>query len=369
MRRLYRRWLVVLGLPLLLGVGCGSPGAVPAVPGLATEVAAPLVEPPPTPEPAPTAAPVPAPTATPVASPTVGPTATVLAQRPDEFVYIPSTAAAHQPVTVLIALHGMSGDGRAFCTALIQEAERNGWVLVAPTFRFQDWHDPAAVAADDLSSMRRLKTILDDLPQRTGLRIRQRALVYGFSRGGQVAHRFALAYPQRVAGVALLAAGTYTLPVAELTIDGQRRRLPLPYGTADLAQRLGEPVDSTALRRVAFWVAVGGNDRRDQDVPAAWTPYIGPNRLARARAFTAALDRMGVPATLAIFPGVDHREAPEMRAAAAAFLQGLPPDEALVPPSPGLSPPSRRAAAPPALPEAVGRAPSSDARPLPWRRS
>jgi pimeloyl-ACP methyl ester carboxylesterase len=198
--------------------------------------------------------------------------------------------------------------------------------------------------------MRRLTTLLDALPARTGLRIRQRALLYGFSRGGQVAHRFALAYPQRVLGVATLAAGAYTLPVGEMTIDGQRRPLPLPYGTADLAQRLGEPVDPAALRRVAFWVAVGGNDSRDRDVPMAWTAYIGPNRLARARAFKAALDRMGVPATLAIFPGVDHREVPEMRAAATAFLQGLAPDEALVPPRPARSPPPRtRAAAQPAL--------------------
>jgi hypothetical protein len=68
---------------------------------------------------------------------------------------------------------------------------------------------------------------------------------------------------------------------------------------------------------------VGGNDNRDGDVPAAWTAYIGPNRVARARAFAAALERQGVPATLTIFPGVDHREAPEMRASASAFLRSL----------------------------------------------
>jgi pimeloyl-ACP methyl ester carboxylesterase len=166
--------------------------------------------------------------------------------------------------------------------------------------------------------------MIEALPEQTGLSLNRKVLLYGFSRGGQVAHRFALAFPDRVLGVASLAAGTYTLPDSELTIDGRRRSLPLPYGTADLAQRLEVTIDRAALRHVGFWLAVGANDTREGDVPAAWTTYIGPHRLARARAFKAALDRLGAPADLVIFPNIGHDEAAEMRQAACRYLGRLP---------------------------------------------
>lgn len=329
-RRRSNRWLVLL---LLLGVtACGQPALLPPVlPAAADEAvqaAAPAMPAASTPDAArPAATATPLVSATPVTPAPAGvtvppaPAAGVLSF-PDEFVYVPASAAARQPATVLVTLHGMGGEGRVFCRGLLAEADRNGWVLVAPTFRYyENWHDPAAVLKDDVAVVQRLKAMLDQLPELTGLRLRQRVLLYGFSRGSQVAHRFALVYPRRVLGVAALAAGAYTLPVEEWTGGGGRRALPLPFGTADMAQQFGQPADFAALKQVRFWVAVGGSDNRDADVPAAWTPYIGPNRLARARAFKEALDRLGVPAVLTVFPGAGHNETPEMRAAASSFLR------------------------------------------------
>lgn len=267
------------------------------------------------------AADMPAPTVVPTAVPTVRPAST--ATPSDDFLYVPPTAMVKQPVTVLVALHGVGAEGRGFCKNLLAEADRNGWVVLAPTYRYGNWHDPAAVARDDLTILPRLKAAIDAVPERTGLRVRDRALLYGFSRGGQVAHRFALAFPRAVLGVATLSAGTYTLPVSEWGTNGARQPLPLPFGTADLGARLGITPDTAALGRVSFWVGVGGQDNRDADVPPAWTTYIGPNRVERARSFKAALDRLGIPAALTIFPGVDHSETPAMRAAASAYLRGL----------------------------------------------
>lgn len=340
-RGLRHRWLwlglLVTGL-CLLG---GSTGVPPMAPSAAEPVA---VTPTSAPRradavnvgggpPSPTAAVVapavvrasatPAPAETRVPTPATPPTSLVLQRPGEDFVYVSAAARQLPSATILVALHGVSGEGPGFCGSLLHEADRNGWVVLAPTFRYQNWHDPAAVAQEDVTILRRLLATLDGLPERVGLRLRRQVLLYGFSRGGQIAHRFALAYPDRVLGVATIAAGTYTLPQNELRVNGVTRPLPLPYGTADLAQRLETAAEPQALRRVAFWVAVGDRDNRDADVPAAWTAYIGPNRLARARSFKAALDRLGVPADLAIFAGVDHRETPEIRQAASMFLRTL----------------------------------------------
>src|SRR5581483_5075270 len=99
-------------------------------------------------------------------------------------------------------------------------AAQNGWILVAPTFHYRDNFNPDSVLQDDTQLIPRLKQYLDELPARTGLPIRPRVLLYGFSRGGQIVHRFAEFYPDRTLAVALFAAGTYTLPVPTVDASG-----------------------------------------------------------------------------------------------------------------------------------------------------
>lgn len=125
----------------------------------------------------------------------------------------------------------MGGGGAAFSRELLACAAANDWIVVAPTFAYRDYRDPALVRGDDTIFLPRLAAILDGLPARTGLALRPRVLLYGFSRGAQTAHRFATIYPERVLGVAALSAADYTLPTAVAPGDG--RPLPFPYGVAD----------------------------------------------------------------------------------------------------------------------------------------
>src|SRR5262249_39187166 len=150
--------------------------------------------------------------------------------------------------------------------------------------------------------------------------VASRAMLFGFSRGAQLAHRFALYFPTRVRAVAALSAGTYTLPDSALSIGGREVTLPLPYGLADLDRWVGHPCNDRALTRVPFWIAVGSTDNRDGDVPRAWDPYIGTNRIARARSFVDALHHHRVRAGLTIFPGVDHALTPAIEDSVYTFL-------------------------------------------------
>ncbi|HEY3082832.1 MAG TPA: alpha/beta hydrolase-fold protein [Chloroflexota bacterium] len=241
---------------------------------------------------------------------------------PSVYLYVPAGLQGQAtPAQVVFALHGMGGEGKGFSQALIGAAEQNGWVLVAPTFRYRNWRDPATVAEDDLALTHDLVALLDTLPGRIGRPVERRAIVLGFSRGAQLAHRFALTYPERTRAVAAMSAGSYTVPSPLDPSQGADRPLLFPFGTADLAWRSGHPIDADALDRIPFWIGVGGDDTTAADVPRQWDTLLGKTRLERARSFVSYLKAAGAPASLAVFPHSGHAMTPEMVSAAVAFLR------------------------------------------------
>ena len=288
-------WLVAL-LALVAAVGCSSPGREL----LDRAASEPQAQPEPT-----------------------SPPAAKVAPSFEYSVHLPPDAEARQPLTVLVALHGMGGNGADFSRRLIEDADRNGWLLVAPTLSYRDWRDPEQVRRDGSDLLPGLKAMLDELPARTGLAVRKRALLYGFSRGGQMAHRFALFFPRATRGVVALSTGTFTLPATRIRLGADETPLAFPYGVGDLEQIEGRPFDPTSLRQVDFWVGVGERDNQATELPHQWDPYIGTTRVERARSFARALAQLGTHAELTVFPGAAHEMTDDMRARAVAFLGSL----------------------------------------------
>ena len=244
---------------------------------------------------------------------------------PAHVLYLPTNAAARAAaggLQVLVALHGIGGDGAGFSAPLLDQAERNGWVLVAPTFGYGDWHDPEQVRRDDAYFIPQLKALLDSLPARTGLQMRPRALLYGFSRGGQLAHRFAEFYPRSVLGVASFSCGTFTLPYTSAP-PGTNLSLAFPYGLADVQRYTGRPLDLEGLRQVSFLIGVGAGDNQAADLPHQWDPYLGTTRVERAWSYDQALVSLGISAQVVVFPDGIHFESDDMRSQAMQFLASL----------------------------------------------
>jgi pimeloyl-ACP methyl ester carboxylesterase len=221
-----------------------------------------------------------------------------------------------RPVQVLLALHGMGGNGEAFSKDLIEQADRYGWLIVAPTIDYGDWTNPNVVAREDPLVIRALSDYLDQLPQITGLQVRRMLLVLGHSRGAQLAHRYAEFHPERVLAVAALSAGTYTLPLT----SGPQGTLSFPFGVKDLAQYAGSAFDLARFRGIQFWVGVGGLDTNAADLPRQWDSYEGTTRLQRAQAFEAVMQQMGASSILRVFSDTKHEITSEMRLAACTFL-------------------------------------------------
>jgi pimeloyl-ACP methyl ester carboxylesterase len=237
----------------------------------------------------------------------------------DVFVREPAGADTSQPLQVLIALHGMGGNGADFGSALASQADANGWLIVAPTIQYGDWTDPLQIAHEDPALGAWLSDYVRHLPERSGYTTLPRVLLFGHSRGAQLALRFAQVHPAQVAGVAALSAGTYTLPFSRDMNTGQV--LQYPFGVSDLARMSGgQGFDAQQFQAVPIWIGVGGKDVIDEDVPDAWDPYIGSDRLNRARAFTEALQNVGANVALTEFPNADHTLTEDMRQAGCAAL-------------------------------------------------
>ncbi|MBI4494438.1 MAG: hypothetical protein HY690_16775 [Chloroflexi bacterium] len=239
-------------------------------------------------------------------------------ERPAYLSYVPP--ASRRPAPVLLVLHGHGDRGAVFSAPLLARAQAEGWVLAAPTFEYGDWRNPTQVAREDTLLVQQLRDLIRRLPQETGIRVEPRVLLYGFSRGAQLAHRFALVYPELVRGVAILSAGTYTLPLESMRLEEGAIALDWPYGCADFAARFGHRLNRDQLQAVPFLVGVGELDSNSADLPRQWDRFVGRTRVERASAFAGALAKLGVPTRLVVFPREGHAAAGLARATVLDFL-------------------------------------------------
>jgi predicted esterase len=215
----------------------------------------------------------------------------------------------------------MGGQGEAFARAVVVDADRNGWLVVAPTLPYGDHMDPTQLAEDDIRLSQMLAATLDALPQRLGLKLLPRVLVFGFSRGAQLGHRFAMFYPDHVQAAAVLSAGSYTLPSKEGITESGLASLPLPYGIADVEGRLKRPMNLSLFEKIPFLIEVGAKDDRPGDVPRQFDYLDGTTRVARAKSFDRALESLGMDCQLFIAPNAGHEVNAEMLTGAIKFLR------------------------------------------------
>lgn len=242
------------------------------------------------------------------------------------YIHMPPAPRPGQTLQIILAIHGMGGNGADFGKPLISYADEYGFALVAPTMRYDsNYTDPARVAANDIVLLPELNSLIQALPGVIGYPVHQQVMLFGFSRGAQIVHRFAMFYPEQVSGVALMSAGSYTLPYQEYkTSDSTpKTALRFPFGIADLSTFTGHNFDLEALRKVPFWVGVGGADNATKDVPQAWSPYLGHTRIERANRFYQALQKQGINATFNVFPGIGHTVCNEMKQDGFAFFNKL----------------------------------------------
>ncbi len=233
-------------------------------------------------------------------------------------LYVPVNLQAAHPVEILLALHGYAGSGSGILKRLQSCADQYGWIIVAPTMVYRDYFDPVQLRIDAQQNLPIVHALIDQVRGAiSGFDLAPKLLVYGFSRGAQMADRFSMVYPTEVGAVAALSAGSYTLPNSQ---DAAHRPMLFPFGVSDLQTISDETFDSQAFSQVPFWIGVGARDINPDDTSRAWDTFEGQTRMDRARAFADRLEQRGGSVELHIFGGAGHEETAAMRLSACAFL-------------------------------------------------
>ena len=197
------------------------------------------------------------------------------------YAYVPASGGDKAPVFVTV--HGLSRNAREHARLLAPMCEAHGAVLVAPLFTEEHARDYQRLGREGkgVRADVALEAILEEVSFLTGADTAPIHL-FGFSGGAQFAHRFAMAWPQRVARAAIASSGWYTFP------DGERR---YPYGTRRSRELPDVRFDPEEFLQVPITVFVGDRDTTAEDLRA--TPKVneqqGLHRLERAQNWVRAM--------------------------------------------------------------------------------
>lgn len=235
------------------------------------------------------------------------------------YLYVPRNFAPGG--AVLVSVHGASRGAEAHARAWIETAEREGVAVAAPLFDTATFPDYQRLNFAGPRADLRLDAILKEVSRLTGADV-SRFYLYGFSGGGQFAHRYALVHPGRIRRIVVGAPGWWTWPDPALDYPyGTKKAVDLP---ADVEFRLEE------MLRLPLAVVIGENDtQRDSALRQDGTvdPLQGRNRLERGRRWFEQARRLAqeknIPSgfELYVVDGVGHNGThPAIIARAAAFL-------------------------------------------------
>ncbi len=198
-------------------------------------------------------------------------------------LYIPRKGGKDAPV--FVSVHGISRNAIQQAYLFAPLAERYGVVMVVPYFPEPPFWDYQFLGRKGKGSRAdlALEQILDEVGKLTHAKT-DRLYLFGYSGGGQFVHRFMLAHPDRVAKLAVGAAGWYTMPD-----PGMR----YPYGTRISDKQLaGVVFDPARFLKVPTRIFVGAEDVA-QDPQLNKSSRVnrleGATRVKRAQTWIAAM--------------------------------------------------------------------------------
>lgn len=233
-------------------------------------------------------------------------------------------AETMQAFDVIIAVHGSDRPVMEYRDGFSGLARKLGCFVLAPLFPI-GIIEPGEVDNYKFIDFRGLRydllllAMMSEIEARYRISFR-RAVMHGFSGGGQFVHRFYYLHPERLWAVSIGAPGRITL------LDDTR---PWWVGTSDVARRFGRGIDVGRMREVKVQLVIGADDTdargmvMAEDSPGwmAGANDAGRNRRERLTALRSNLADHGITSRLDVVPGVAHVGQGPILDAAAAFFE------------------------------------------------
>ena len=220
------------------------------------------------------------------------------------------TPADQSGLPPLVVLHGISRNADELAALFAPEAEKHGRSVVVPHFTEKAWphfQRPCRASRPDqalLALIVRLGTIDPALAGPVDL--------FGHSGGAQLAHRFAMLYPHKIARLSLAAAGWYCLPDTSMAYP-YGLGLDTAAGSLSWARRHKQALPAYLGLPVQVFVGTADHQRDDTLRTSPDLDRLqGLTRIARAETyvarFRAAALAQGIApdVTLTRLPGVSH---------------------------------------------------------------
>ncbi len=200
------------------------------------------------------------------------------------YLALPKTLNHNTPV--LVSVHGISRNAREHAKTFAKYCNNLGWAVVSPLFvasRFPKFQQLGFSRKHEHPRPDfALNAILDEVAEETGART-DRVYMFGYSGGGQFAHRYAMVNPHRVIAAALGAPGWFTFP---------DQGAPFPRGFLMKAHNAGFRLEWDLALGVPTAVFVGKQDLdRDDSLNTAQKidDQQGRTRPERGRRWVAAM--------------------------------------------------------------------------------
>jgi poly(3-hydroxybutyrate) depolymerase len=230
-------------------------------------------------------------------------------QRVSYCLYLPHWSETDPERLPLIVLqHGTARTAARYRDAFRDFCDQQRCAVLAPLFPAgigdpEDLHNFKFLAYGDLRFDLLLLAIVDEVGERFPIAT-EKFLMYGFSGGGQFAHRFLYLHPDRLAAISIGAPGRIT------QLDDT---LPWWLGTKGMAEVFGTTPDIAAIRDVAVQMVVGANDVETWEInnpgDSNWMDGVeltGDTRIERLRTLERNFRANGVSVQFDVVPDVAH---------------------------------------------------------------
>jgi hypothetical protein len=230
-------------------------------------------------------------------------------QRVSYCLYLPArTETDPERFPLIVVQHGTARTAARYRDAFRDFCDERRCAVLAPLFpagigdpgdlhNFK-FHSYAGIRFELL-----LLGIVDEVGGRFPIAV-EKFLMYGFSGGGQFAHRFLYLHPERLAAISIGAPGRIT------QLDDT---LPWWLGTKGMAEIFGRTPDIAAIRDVAVQMIVGENDVETWEInnpgDSNWMDGVeltGDTRIERLRTLERTFRANGVPVQFDVVPGAAH---------------------------------------------------------------